>query len=59
VDRSAIFVEAVGNENSAGTKFSGGDAASGNPSSKARKDAALNGALRLTVPTTDTDAAVL
>lgn len=47
VERTAIFVEAVGDENSSGTDTSGGDHAA--PQQGAREDAPLNGALRLTV----------
>ena len=49
VDRSAIFAEPVDAQNSAGVEVSGGDAPSGEPGSRARGDAALNGAIRLTV----------
>lgn len=47
VDRTAIFVEAVGDSNSAGSEISGGDA--GGAQSGDRADAPLNGNLRLTV----------
>jgi hypothetical protein len=49
VERLAIFVEAVGDDNTAGTEPSGGDAAAvGEPG---RDDGALNGAIRVTVST--------
>lgn len=52
VDRSAIFVEPVDDENSAGIRVSGGDAASGRPGSTNRDDAPLRGQLYVTVATT-------
>ena len=51
VERGTIFVEPVMDENSSGTRISGGDAASGEPGARGRDDAPLNGAIRLTVPT--------
>lgn len=49
VDRAAIFAEPVDERNSSGLEISGGDAASGDPGSRARRDSALNGAIRVTV----------
>lgn len=49
VDRAAIFAEPVDERNSSGLEASGGDAASGDPGSRIRRDAALNGAIRVTV----------
>ena len=51
VERATIFVEPVRDENSSGTRTSGGDAASGEPGSRRREDAPLHGAIRLTVAT--------
>lgn len=47
VNRNAIFLEAVGDENSAGTDASGGDHAAAGQ--EGRGDGPLNGELRLTV----------
>jgi len=49
-DRSEIFVEPVGDANTAGTEVSGGDAP--DSVSAQRQDGALRGELRLIVPTT-------
>lgn len=49
VDPLAIFVEAVGDDNSVGADRSGGD--SSVPGSPGRDDAPLNGTLRVTVAT--------
>jgi len=49
IDRTAIFVEAAEQRNSAGSAVSGGDAAAGEPTRGERADGALNGAIRLTV----------
>ena len=59
VTRSAIFVEPVGDRNTSGSEISGGDAPSGDAEAKARDDAALNGAIRVTVPATGHDRGVL
>jgi len=50
VDRTFIFVEPVGDENTAGTAVSGGDHASGEAGSHDRSDSPLNGAIEVTVP---------
>jgi hypothetical protein len=55
VDRSAIFLESVGQQNTSGSEISGGDAASGADDSRERGDAPLNGAIRLTVGATGHD----
>lgn len=52
VERSEIYVEPVGAENSSGLSVSGGDAASGGPGHPNRVDAPLHGAIRVTVPVT-------
>lgn len=49
IDRLAIFVEAVGDDNSVGADRSGGDAPA--PHSPGREDAPLNGMLRVTLAT--------
>ena len=51
VERAAIFVEPVKDENSSGTRISGGDAPSVEPGARGREDAPLHGAIRLTVAT--------
>lgn len=48
IDRSDIFVEAKGSDNTAGTKPSGGDSESGDHDG-ARTDAALDGQLQVSV----------
>jgi len=50
IDRGAVFVEPVGDENSAGTAASGGDHASGRSGAQDRLDGALHGAIRVTAP---------
>jgi hypothetical protein len=59
VDRSAIFVEPVEEKNTSGVQISGGDAPSGEDGSRARSDAPLNGAIRVTVATTEHKVAAL
>jgi hypothetical protein len=59
VDRSTIFLESVGEQNTSGGAISGGDAASGAAGSHDRSDAPLNGTIRLTVGSTDHDIATL
>lgn len=49
IDPAFIYVEPVEDQNSAGVETSGGDAVSGGPSHRRRLDAALNGAIQLTV----------
>ncbi|GHD13134.1 hypothetical protein ACFOEZ_10000 [Tianweitania populi] len=49
LDRSDIFIEPQSSENSAGTKASGGDVAEGEPQADSAEDAALNGALLVSV----------
>jgi hypothetical protein len=57
VERLAIFVEAAGDDNTAGTQPSGGDASAvGQPE---RDDGALNGLIRVTVSTAGHDPATL
>lgn len=50
VDRTFIYVEPVGDRNSAGTQISGGDHASGAIGSQDRSDGPLHGAIQVTVP---------
>lgn len=50
VDRAFIYVDPVGDENSAGSAVSGGDHASGRPGSHDRNDGSHYGAIELTVP---------
>ncbi|MCE7798713.1 hypothetical protein LWE61_19470 [Sphingobium sufflavum] len=57
LDRNAIFVEAVGDENSAGRDVSGGDHAAAGQG--ARRDGPLNGELRLTVAITTAEQAIV
>ena len=59
VDRAFIYVEPVGDQNSAGTAVSGGDHASGRPSSHDRSDASLQGAIEVTIPLGRDNRAVL
>jgi hypothetical protein len=59
VDRSAIFVEPVEENNTSGVQISGGDAPSGEDGSSARSDAPLNGAIRVTVAANEHKAAAL
>lgn len=47
MDRTAIFITAEGNENSAGEEKAGSDTEAGEPSAEARDDAPLNGAVSL------------
>lgn len=49
LERADIFVEPASSENSAGVAPSGGDAPSGHPASQPDDDAALNGALLVSV----------
>jgi hypothetical protein len=58
-DRSMIFVKSVGEQNTSGSQISGGDAAFGAAGGRVRGDAPLNGAIRLTVGSTDHDTAML
>ena len=59
VDRAAVFVEPVGDRNSAGTTVSGGDHASGRSGARHRSDGPLHGAIKVTAPLGQLDAAVL
>jgi hypothetical protein len=49
IDRAAIVVAAAGEENSSGVERTGSDNASGSPSEEPRDDAALEGAVLVTV----------
>jgi hypothetical protein len=59
IDRTTIFVESAGDENTSGSEISGGDAPSGDSGTRTRGDAALNGGIRLTVPTSEGRVGVL
>lgn len=59
IDPAFIYVEPVADENSAGVEPSGGDHACGAPSHEERPDAALCGAIRLTVPVRHENLAIL
>ena len=59
VDRSVIFVEPVEDGNTSGAQISGGDAPSGGEGSRIRRDAPLNGAIRLTVGASEHELALL
>jgi hypothetical protein len=50
IDRAFIYVEPVGDENSAGPGVSGGDHASGRTGSHDRPDGSHNGAIEVSVP---------
>lgn len=50
IDRSFIYVEPLGEENSAGTDVSGGDHASGRIGSHDRPDGSHHGAIEVSVP---------
>jgi hypothetical protein len=53
IERTDIFVAAAGRENTAGEETAGSDAAAGAPSAETRHDAALNGAIELSVDIED------
>lgn len=57
VDRGKIVVTAAGDENSAGEEEAGSDVAAGAPTPESRSDAALNGAVRVSVDLADDAAA--
>jgi len=59
LDRSEIFVEPAGATSTTGTRLAGADAPSGAPSSGGRRDAPLQGEIRLTVPITDGNRAAI
>jgi|KBSSwiStaDraftv2_1062776.scaffolds.fasta_scaffold56572_3 hypothetical protein len=50
IDRAAVFVEPIGERNSAGTAVSGGDHASGDSGARDRSDGPLRGAIKVTAP---------
>jgi hypothetical protein len=54
IERTDIFVAATGKENSAGGETAGSDAKAGEPSVEERADAALNGAIEVSVDIEDT-----
>jgi hypothetical protein len=53
IDRADIFIAAAGDENSAGEEQAGSDTEAGDPSPEARDDAALNGAVTVSVDIED------
>jgi len=53
LDRTAIFITAEGDENSAGEEKAGSDIEAGEPSAETRDDAPLNGAVIVTVEVSD------
>ena len=57
IDRGKIQIAATGSQNSAGTEEAGSDTAAGEPTPESRDDAALNGAIAMTVEIENTDAA--
>lgn len=59
MDRTFIYVEPLGDRNSAGTQISGGDHASGERGSKDRSDGPLYGAIQVTVPLGQDNKAIL
>jgi hypothetical protein len=59
VDRTFIYVEPLGDRNSAGTQISGGDHASGEAGSQDRSDGSLHGAIQVTVPLGQDNKAIL
>ncbi len=54
VDRTDIFITAAGDQNTAGEEQAGSDAEAGEPTSKAREDSPLNGAVTVSVDIEDT-----
>jgi len=56
VDRAFIYVEPVGDENSAGVLASGGDHASGRTGSHDRPDGSHHGEIEVTVPIAQNEA---
>jgi hypothetical protein len=59
VDRALIYVDPIGEANSAGTTVSGGDHASGRTGSHDRIDGSLHGAIEVTVPLGQDNEAIL
>jgi hypothetical protein len=53
LDRTAIFIAPIDDENSAGEEQAGSDTKAGDPSPQDRADAPLNGALAVTVEVAD------
>jgi len=53
IERTDIFVVAAGQENTAGAETAGSDAKAGEPSEDERHDAALNGAIEVSVDLED------
>ena len=59
VERGLIFIEPAGELNTAGDEPSGGDSATAEPGTGERSDAALSGAIRLTVAVTQQNRAAV
>jgi hypothetical protein len=59
IERTDIFVVAAGRENTAGEETAGSDNEAGEPSVEERHDAALNGAIELSVDIEDESKAAL
>ena len=59
LDRTAIFIAPMDDENSAGEQQAGSDTKAGQPSTDDRNDAPLNGALVVTVEVADEGVAEL
>jgi hypothetical protein len=53
IERTDIFVSALGKENTAGTEEAGSDTAAGEPTRESRDDAALNGLIEVSVDLAD------
>ncbi len=56
IDRAFIYVEPLGDENSAGPEISGGDHASGRSGSHDRPDGSHHGAIEVSVPLAQNEA---
>lgn len=59
VDRAAVFVEPIGEQNSVGIAVSGGDHASGRSGAQDRSDGPLHGVIKVTAPLGQLSEAVL
>lgn len=57
IDRSDIVVAATGEDNTAGEEVAGSDTEAGEPSPEGRHDAALNGAIEVSVDLAEADQA--
>ena len=59
IERTDIFIVATGRENTAGEETAGSDTKAGGPSTETREDAALNGAIEVSVDIEDAAKATL